>query len=477
MNRKNQPGFNSSFSFSSFIAEGYNRKVLNTLLKISSSQSLPPYILIEGDAGLGKTHLFNALGNAFTQRYLQAKVYHCTAEDFLAEQGQGKNKNPSEFIKSLDFLFIEDIQFRLNESRQADFLASIMSTVWSHGGVVVATLNPFRYSPAYEYCPEIEQAFQSIETLPPQQLTLRLGKYSHFEKKEILKKRAGFDLHLLPWQVLDLLSDASDNINDVLALYARLIIYCDFSGKPISPEAASEITSDFLKSKPGLSDIAGMKFVQIPGGCFDMGDIHEIGNEDELPPINKRIKSFLMSDAPVTQEQFEQVMGYNPAAHKGPECPVENVSWKEAFRFAVTLGGKTGQHIRLPFEWEWEYAARSGGLHAEIFSGNDNEASLDDFAWHFGNSANKTHAVKSKHCNGLGLYDMSGNVYEWTASHYNPKGHRPIEGTLKRDFERVVKGGSFGNYPAFLRASARCGLAPTFKADNLGFRSVCQPIS
>jgi formylglycine-generating enzyme len=124
----------------------------------------------------------------------------------------------------------------------------------------------------------------------------------------------------------------------------------------------------------------------------------------------------------VTQAQWEAVMGNNPAYFKqcGESCPVESVSWNDVQEFIKKLNQQTGKTYRLPTEAEWEYAARSGGK-SEKYSGGNN---VDSVAWYNGNSGKQTHPVGRKQPNGLGIYDMSGNVWEWVEDIYSNSAYR-----------------------------------------------------
>jgi len=173
-------------------------------------------------------------------------------------------------------------------------------------------------------------------------------------------------------------------------------------------------------------------------------------------------------------------MGDNPSYFKncGDNCPVENVSWYEVQEFIERLNSKTGKKYRLPTEAEWEYAARSGGKR-EKYAGTNSDADLGSYAWYITNSGSKTHPVGQKQPNGLGLYDMSGNVWEWCSDWYgkdyyasspkdNPQG--PSSGSY-----RVLRGGSWGNDPRNIRASDRGIDFPSFRLIYNGFRLLRTP--
>ncbi len=160
--------------------------------------------------------------------------------------------------------------------------------------------------------------------------------------------------------------------------------------------------------------------VPVEGGTFMMGATPEQGNynyvEDAKPAHKVTLPSFFIGKYEVTQEEWEAVMDGNPSSHKSAKLPVEFVNWYDSQEFIRKLNQMTGKHFRLPTEAEWEYAAR-GGIRSRgyKYAGSDN---LNDVAWYSVNSDLETHPVGQKKPNELGLYDMSGNVYEWCQDWY-----------------------------------------------------------
>jgi len=209
-----------------------------------------------------------------------------------------------------------------------------------------------------------------------------------------------------------------------------------------------------LKSqKPALEEIPApaKDMVFIKGGCFQMGDIFGVGDSDERPVHKVCVDDFYLGEHEVTQGDWKEVMGNNPTnsgfKNCGDDCPVERLPFHEIQEFISNLNRKTGGDYRLPTEAEWEYAAREGGKPIK-WAGTNREHEVGDYAWYGRNSNKKLHPVKSKKPNSLGLYDMSGNVWEQVQDSYsrryyesstqnNPKGPYP-DG--KR---RVIRGGSF----------------------------------
>lgn len=194
--------------------------------------------------------------------------------------------------------------------------------------------------------------------------------------------------------------------------------------------------------------VNGVSFtmIAVDGGTFTMGspDSDSDAYDDEKPAHQVTLSSFAIGETEVTQELWQAVMGSNPSCFTGDlQHPVECVSWNDCQTFITTLDELTGATFRLPTEAEWEYAARGGNASEGYkYSGSN---TIGDVAWYTSNSSSSTHPVKTKQPNELGIYDMSGNVWEWCAdwfcdSYYasspenNPTG--PSSGS-----DRVVRGG------------------------------------
>jgi formylglycine-generating enzyme required for sulfatase activity len=260
----------------------------------------------------------------------------------------------------------------------------------------------------------------------------------------------------------------------------------------------------------------GMEFIFIKGGSFEMGDIFGRGKENEKPLHEESISDFFMGRYQVTQGQWKKIMNDNPCGFKrGNNYPVEMVSWFDVKEFIGRLNLKTRKKYRLPTEGEWEYAARSGGK-KEKWAGTNNESELCLYAWYSGNSEKSTHPVGHKTPNGLGLYDMSGNVWEWTGSLYaenysgignasrfedNQLSERsnktkdkqssksqllkaifPLsdfiistnsEDPLWEGKHFVIRGGSWFAESDYLRTTYRGRGKPKQRVNNVGFRLVC----
>lgn len=213
------------------------------------------------------------------------------------------------------------------------------------------------------------------------------------------------------------------------------------------------------------------EMVLVNGGTFFMGN--NSGHEDEYPEHQVTLSDFFIGKYEVTQAQWRAVMGTNPSNFSGCDnCPVEMISWEDVQEFIKKLNTKTGATYRLPTEAEWEYAARGGQRSMGYsYSGDDDIWAV---AWYSGNGDSKTHPIGQKNANELGIYDMSGNVFEWcgdwygsyTATHMvNPLG------TPSGQY-RVSRGGSLTNNPQGCHAANRHSNLPNFRSRDLGFRLV-----
>ena len=214
-------------------------------------------------------------------------------------------------------------------------------------------------------------------------------------------------------------------------------------------------------------------FVLIDGGDFYMGS--NGGYSDEKPVHKVTIQPFAMSKYEVMQMQWQAVMGNNPSVFKGcAECPVDKVSWDDVQKYIQKLNQKTGKKFRLPTEAEWEYACRSGGKKQTYCGGNN----VTDAGWYQDNAEKKTHPVGLKEPNGLGLYDMSGNVNEWVEDCWNDSysGGAPANGSAWNSGDcsvRVQRGGSIISSDNGLKSTRRGrGTANSPGFGNQGFRLV-----
>jgi formylglycine-generating enzyme required for sulfatase activity len=216
------------------------------------------------------------------------------------------------------------------------------------------------------------------------------------------------------------------------------------------------------------------QMVHVQGGTFTMGCTPEQDDDchnSEQPAHQVTLSSYYIGKYEVTQAQWKAVMGNNPSNFGDcDDCQVQQVSWDDVQQFIQKLNELTNKNYRLPTEAEWEFAAR-GGMKSNgyEYAGSNN---VEDVAWHEGNSGSKTHPVGQKSPNELGIYDMSGNVWEWCEDWYgdysnssisNPKG--PDSGSY-----RVFRGGSRYSSAGYCRVTSRGPNLPSNRSSAIGFR-------
>ncbi len=216
-----------------------------------------------------------------------------------------------------------------------------------------------------------------------------------------------------------------------------------------------------------------MKLVE--GGTFQMGGNDSDADSNEKPVHSVTLNNYYIGETEVTQALWKAVMGSNPSRFKGDNLPVEKVGWNDCQEFIRKLNQMTGKQFHLPTEAEWEYAARGGKTGKGYKYAGSN--TIDNVAWYTQNTNDKgTKPVKTKSPNELGLYDMSGNVWEWCSDRYgnyssgsqtNPQG--PSSGSY-----RVLRGGSWSNGARYCRVSDRDFSFPDYMGSRHGFR-LCLP--
>ena len=245
-------------------------------------------------------------------------------------------------------------------------------------------------------------------------------------------------------------------------------------GPDVLPGKNNEINWLLIDKDFIIGKIINFRIITLPDGMayVDGGEFtrsYSSADNKEKSEHEVKLGSFLIDKTEVTQREYRQVMGKYSSDFTGcMECPVENVSWYDAMEYAKKVGK------RLPTEAEWEFAARGGNYNKENqkFAGSN---ILDDVAWYLSNTEMKQ-PVGRKKPNALGLYDMSGNVWEWCLDWYhddyfqvssrsNPKG--PDYGA-----EKVVRGGSWFSNDVFCDVSRRYKLKPDYRDTNFGFRCV-----
>ena len=224
-----------------------------------------------------------------------------------------------------------------------------------------------------------------------------------------------------------------------------------------------------------VKDGINIEMVKVEAGTFMMGATAEMKDpyDDEKPVHQVTLTNdYYMGKYEVTQALWQAVMGSNPSTFKGDNLPVETVSWNDCQEFISKLNNMTGRKFRLPTEAEWEYAARGGKKSRGYqYSGSSN---ISDVAWYDGNRGIKTHDVGAKQPNELGIYDMTGNVWEWcqdwygsysSSSQTNPAG-------ATSGWGRVRRGGSWKGDAGFCRSSFRNYFTPGYRNSILGLRLV-----
>jgi eukaryotic-like serine/threonine-protein kinase len=216
------------------------------------------------------------------------------------------------------------------------------------------------------------------------------------------------------------------------------------------------------------------KMVFLEGGSFQMGS-NEYGNEKPVHEVT--VENFAIGKYEVTFEEYdyfcEKTGREKPKDKEGwgrGKRPVINVSWNDAVAYTKWLSKETGKEYRLPTEAEWEYAARANSSSKYSF-GND-ESDLKEYAWYGNNSGDKTHLVGEKKPNGFGLYDMHGNVWEWTCSDYkdNYNGNSHKQCSSNNNAEKSLRGGSWGHDARYCRLAFRYNFAPDYRDNYYGFR-------
>lgn len=254
-----------------------------------------------------------------------------------------------------------------------------------------------------------------------------------------------------------------------------------YSSKPATtttstPSGSKPVTTLSGSTTSPPSGGINIEMVYVQGGSFTMGCTAEQGsdcNSDEKPAHTVRVDNFYIGKYEVTQAQWRAVMGNSPSYFKNcDQCPVESVSWDDIQEFIRKLNAQTGKRYRLPTEAEWEYAARGGNQSKGYkYAGSNN---IGDVAEYDGNNNKSTRPVGGKRPNELGIYDMSGNVYEWcsdwyadnyyaNSSAYNPQG-------ASGGSSRVLRGGSWYSNARGCRVAFRNNYSPSYRHDYYGFR-------
>ena len=285
----------------------------------------------------------------------------------------------------------------------------------------------------------------------------------------------------------DVNGDGVVNISDVNCVISDILMFGFNADSDVNADGAVNISDVNVVVGLILGDnkpitqkytVKGVTFkmVTVAGGTFTMGATQEhesVALSNEKPVHEVTLSTFCIGETEVTQALWQAVMGSNPSNFTGDlSCPVEKVSWNDCQDFITKLNQLTGKTFRLPTEAEWEFAARGGiKSNSYIFAGSN---AIKDVAWYDGNGNSTTHAVASLAPNELGLYDMSGNVWEWCQDWYgaykssaqtDPTG--PSYGAV-----RVIRGGCYINGDRFCRVTSRVSDAPvpSGSGKNIGLR-------
>lgn len=265
-------------------------------------------------------------------------------------------------------------------------------------------------------------------------------------------------------------------------LYGSHTLYAESDGKrtkiktldvPTGTTSLYAIHLPFFENNTFTVGNVTFTMVAVEGGKFNMGATPEQGGDvelDERPAHGVILSSYFIGQTEVTQALWQEVMGNNPSLNIGLDNPVEYISWEDCQKFIEKLNMRTGATFRLPTEAEWEYAARGGKKsHGYKYSGSND---LNTVAWYGG--CKSTHVVGTKSPNELGIYDMSGNVWEWCNDWYlygsyginaetNPIG-------AKNGSKRVYRGGGWLNEAKLCRSTNRDAYAPSYRNGSLGLR-------
>jgi formylglycine-generating enzyme required for sulfatase activity len=299
-------------------------------------------------------------------------------------------------------------------------------------------------------------------------------------------RQAGFPLERLDFDVVTIVFDdeTADLPDDVLRPFEFETVTVDRQGSVLerSPQQA------FYFVEPLGENVPALHMVAILGGAFEMGspEDEEGRRENESPQHRVTVPPFFISQYPITQVQYEAIMGNNPSHIKGKNRPVEKVSWRDAVEFCDRLSQHTGRTYRLPSEAEWEYVCRARTTtpfhFGETITGElaNYRATMTYASEPKGEYREQTTEVGLFPPNAFGLYDMHGNVWEWCLDHW----HDNYEGALgdgsawlsdNKDASRVLRGGSWFSDPGHCRSAYRDHDFPAYRYYFIGFRVVCVP--
>ena len=236
-------------------------------------------------------------------------------------------------------------------------------------------------------------------------------------------------------------------------------------------EGLRELQAYLEANAASTEPVTGMKFQKIPGGSFRMGSSsseQDRSNDERQHTVS--VGEFWLGETEVTQAQWQAVMGSNPSKFKGNDLPVEQVSWHDVQEFIKRLNARSGKRFRLPTETEWGYAARAGTQTVYYWGegiGN-NHANCDGCGSRWDNR--QTAPVRSFKPNAFGLFDMLGNVYEWTCSQYKESYDGSEQKCAVSASKYSLRGGSWLYEPRYMRSANRSSYGPDYRDYLLGFR-------
>ena len=267
----------------------------------------------------------------------------------------------------------------------------------------------------------------------------------------------------------------------VMLLLSQISACTNQSSDSISSFEEKPTSAKEYSLSKSLQDDLRQSMVWVESGSFAMGSNHAKARNREKPVHKVSLDGFYISRYELTQDIFTEIMGWNISYFSCDKCPVNNISWSNIQLFVERLNSATGLQFRLPTEAEWEYAARGGSKSGNfLFSGSNN---IDDVAWFAKNSQKKVHPVGLKTPNELGLYDMTGNLWEFcqdnmsrtaysqTSSHNPFFGiNNPTPAQLKRKSMKVLRGGGYEFTADESLVFIRDGATNNVRMADIGFR-------
>jgi len=247
------------------------------------------------------------------------------------------------------------------------------------------------------------------------------------------------------------------------------------SGAPLTKAERKKLNEEKRKKELDnrRKNMPPIKMVFVEGGCFMMGDTAGIGDEDERPAHKVCLSDYYIGEVEVTNGLWHHVMGMPFREGVDPKMPLTGITWNWVKRFLMDLNALVDGFYRLPTEAEWEYAARERGKKTR-WSGTDNEENIGDYAWYAYNSDGKLHYGRQKKPNALGIYDMTGNAWEWVEDNFDFDYYKNSDKNdpFGPDFSnwRTIRGGSVYEGPYKLRTTYRHAKEPNLVSPVISFR-------